>query len=62
VFFDELGPHRGSIDLWQYVARNSCQFVKGWGANLDKEKRVFKENLLARIAASAEANGLDEEG
>ncbi|XP_071680508.1 uncharacterized protein [Lolium perenne] len=48
-----------------YVSRNSRQFLKGWGANLGKEKRDFRTNLLRQVEdldRVADANGLDEEG
>jgi hypothetical protein len=41
------------------------QFLKGWGANLGKEARVAKANLLARILEldiKADSDGLDEDG
>ncbi|KAK1694372.1 hypothetical protein QYE76_011069 [Lolium multiflorum] len=59
-----LGLDRGSIDVWHRVARNSRQFLKGWGANLGKEKRLFKEGLLAQVAdldRRADSSGLDED-
>jgi hypothetical protein len=39
--------------------------LKGWGANLGKEKRDYKANLLAQVAAldrTANSTRLDEEG
>jgi hypothetical protein len=39
--------------------------LKGWGANHGKEKRDYKSNLLAQVAAldrTADSTGLDEEG
>jgi hypothetical protein len=47
------------------VAHNSRQFLKGWGANLGKEKRDLKEDLLRQVAeldVAADAAGLDEDG
>jgi hypothetical protein len=47
------------------VARNLWQFLKGWGANLGKEKRLFKENLLNQVEEldrQADGTGLDKEG
>ncbi|XP_051221392.1 uncharacterized protein [Lolium perenne] len=64
-FISGLGPHRCYIELWQCVARNTRQFLKGWGANLGKEKRDFKENLLLQVTQLdrvADDTGLDEEG
>jgi hypothetical protein len=64
-FLLDFGPHRDCIDLWQCVARNLRQFLKGWGANLGKEKRLFKENLLSQVEEldrQADGAGLDEEG
>jgi hypothetical protein len=64
-FLLDFGPHRDCIDLWQCVARNLRQFLKGWGANLGKEKRLFKENLLTQVEEldrQADGTGLDEEG
>ncbi|XP_071680408.1 uncharacterized protein [Lolium perenne] len=64
-FIFDHGPHRCSVETWQYVSRNSRQFLKGWGANLGKEKRDFRTNLLRQLEEldrMADANGLDEEG
>ncbi|XP_071685047.1 uncharacterized protein [Lolium perenne] len=64
-FLSNYGPHMGSIDLWQFVARHARTFLKGWGANLGKERREFKANLLAQVAdldKLADQSGLDEEG
>jgi hypothetical protein len=64
-FLTEGGPHRGSIEAWQYMVGLTQRFLKGWGANLGKEKRDFRANLLARIEGLdlvADAGGLDEEG
>jgi hypothetical protein len=64
-FWEDLGPHRDSVDRWQCVSRNVRQFLKGWGANLGKVKRDFKANLLAQVAAldrAADSIGLDEDG
>jgi hypothetical protein len=63
-FLQDLGPHRDSVDLWQCVSRNVCQFLKGWGANLGKEKRECRANLLAQVVAldrATDSTGLDEE-
>jgi hypothetical protein len=46
-FLERPGQIRCSIDLWQVIARTLRQFLKGWGANLGKHKRVFRENLLS---------------
>jgi hypothetical protein len=54
-----------SIDAWQNIARCLRQFLKGWGANLGKERRVFREDLIRRIEQldlTADAGGLDDEG
>jgi hypothetical protein len=64
-FLTEQGPHRGSIDAWQCLAGLTKSFLKGWGANLGKEKRDFRANLLARVEGldqATDAGGLDEEG
>jgi hypothetical protein len=61
----DAGVHRSSIDLWQHIARGLRQFLKGWGANLGRECRVFRESLVKRIQeldAKADSDGLDEEG
>jgi hypothetical protein len=47
---------RCCIDLWQSLARSSRQFLKGWGANLGKERKVFKANILSQIES------LDDKG
>jgi hypothetical protein len=41
-YLREGGPFRCCIDQWQLVARNTRQFLKGWGANLGKEKKGFQ--------------------
>nr|XP_051202041.1 uncharacterized protein LOC127315609 [Lolium perenne] len=64
-FISERGPHRCHIELWQCVAHNTRQFLKGWGSNLGKEKRDFRENLLLQVTELdrvADATGLDEDG
>ncbi|XP_071681181.1 uncharacterized protein [Lolium perenne] len=63
-FLLELGPHRDCIDLWQCVARNLRQFLKGWGTNLGKEKWLFKDLLsqVEELDRRADVAGLDEEG
>jgi hypothetical protein len=64
-FITKLGPHRCYIEHWQCVARNSRQFLKGWGANLGREKRDFCANLLLQVEdldRVADLSGLDEEG
>jgi hypothetical protein len=56
---------RGSIDWWHRQSTELRQFLKGWGANLGKEARVAKANLLARIQEldiEADNDGLDEDG
>jgi hypothetical protein len=58
-------PQRSSIDIWQPIARQLRQFLKGWGANLGKERRVYRDDLIKRIEQldlTADATGLDEEG
>jgi hypothetical protein len=65
LFLLDGGPFRCCIDQWQAVARNTRQFLKGWGANLGKERKVFKTNILAQIEALdrvADTLGLDEDG
>lgn len=64
-FLSNYGPHRGSIDLWQFVARHARTFLKGCGANLGRERREFKASLLAQLEdldKIADQSGLDEEG
>jgi exonuclease III len=61
----ERGPHRCSIEQWQCISRCLRQFLKGWGANLGKEKRDFRADLLRQVAeldSMADSSGLDEEG
>jgi hypothetical protein len=44
---------------------NTRQFLKGWGANLGKEKRDLKANLLRQVVVldkSADEGGLNEDG
>jgi hypothetical protein len=40
---------RSCIDLWQSVVCSSRQFLKGWGANLGKERKSFKAAILSQI-------------
>ncbi|XP_071678461.1 uncharacterized protein [Lolium perenne] len=64
-FIQARGAHRCCIDQWQCVARNTRQFLKGWGANLGKEKRDFRASLLLQVSELdkvADATGLDEDG
>ena len=61
----EGGPHRGSIEQWQFVSRGIRQFLRGWGANLGREKREFRLDLLRQVEeldAAADEDGLDDEG
>jgi hypothetical protein len=64
-FLSYFGPHKVSVEAWHCMARLTRQFLKGWGANLGKEKRDFRANLLAKIAdldRRADLSDLDEEG
>jgi hypothetical protein len=64
-FILDLGPHRCSVELWQCTSHHSRQFLKGWGANLGKERRDHKAGLLEQVAnldRQADGPGLDEEG
>jgi exonuclease III len=59
------GTQRSSIDLWQHITRGLRKFLKGWGANLGRERRLFREDLVNRIQeldAKTDADGLDEVG
>jgi hypothetical protein len=61
----ESVPGADSIDRWNRVSGGLRQFLKGWGANLGKEARDLKQDLLAQIQAldaQADTLGLDEEG
>lgn len=40
------GRYNCIIDKWQRLALGSRQFLKGWGANLGKERRIAKLHLL----------------
>jgi hypothetical protein len=40
------GPQRCSIDMWFCMARGLRKFLKGWGANLGKERREVRQGLL----------------
>jgi hypothetical protein len=47
------------------VACSSRQFLKGWGANLGKERKSFKAAILSQIESLdklADSTGLDEDG
>jgi hypothetical protein len=64
-YISDCGPHRCSVELWQCVSRNSRQFLKGRGANLGRDKRNFRANLLHQVEdldRVADANVLGEEG
>jgi hypothetical protein len=61
----QLTRSRGPEDWLHDQAYALRQFLKGWGANLGKDSRVFKANLLAKIQEldrMADGPGLDEEG
>jgi hypothetical protein len=56
---------QGPEDWWHTQTLALRQFLKGWGANLGKDSRVFKANLLAKIQELdrlADGPSLDEEG
>jgi hypothetical protein len=64
-FLSQGGPHTDSIDGWQWVARNSRQFLKGWGANLGSERKAVRANLLRQVEnldKLADDTDLAEEG
>jgi hypothetical protein len=64
-FLAEGGPHRCSIELCLCIAQGLRKFLKGWGNNLGKEKREFRQGLLQQVAAldaTADSSGLNEEG
>jgi hypothetical protein len=53
------------ITRWQRASAGLRQFLKGWGANLGRENRDLKADILARIQALdgvADGRGLDDEG
>ena len=55
---------RDPIDLWNQLSAGLRQYLKGWGANLGRDKRVQKTELLSKIQALdtvADSSGLDEE-
>ncbi|KAM0884187.1 hypothetical protein ACQ4PT_031139 [Festuca glaucescens] len=61
----EVGNCPDPIERWQRVSAGLRQFLKGWGANLGKENRDLKAELLARIQTldgRADSTGLDDEG
>jgi hypothetical protein len=50
---------------WQALSYNTRQFLKGWGANLGKEKKTFRANIVSEIESldeMADKVGLDEDG
>jgi hypothetical protein len=56
---------RGSVDWWHTQSSDIRQLLKGWGANLGKQARATKANLLSKIQeldALADGSGLDEDG
>jgi hypothetical protein len=56
---------RGSVDWWHSQSSDIRQLLKGWGANLGKQARATKANLLSKIQeldALADGSGLDEDG
>ncbi|KAK1615152.1 hypothetical protein QYE76_020669 [Lolium multiflorum] len=56
--------NNGNIN-WPRIRRNVRQFLKGWGANLGKERKVFRADLLTQIEGldrRADSDVLDEEG
>jgi endonuclease/exonuclease/phosphatase family metal-dependent hydrolase len=55
---------RGPIDWWHSQSTDIRQFLKGWSANLGKDSKDAKANLLARIQqldSLADGVGLDEQ-
>jgi hypothetical protein len=54
--------HKCSIDRWQGITRTTRQFLKGWGANLGKQRRALRVELLDQVAnldGIVDAAGLD---
>ena len=57
--------HVDPIATWHRLAAGLRQFLKGWGANLGREERDRKADLLSqiqRLDAQADSAGLNEEG
>ncbi|KAK1607529.1 hypothetical protein QYE76_031202 [Lolium multiflorum] len=53
------------IETWHRIAAGLRQFLRGWGANLGKEERDLKADILAQIRdldGIADRAGLDDEG
>jgi hypothetical protein len=58
------GRRRYPIDRWNIQYTRLHQFVKGWGANMGKQARETKAQILAQLQTldtQADASGLDEE-
>jgi hypothetical protein len=59
-----MGVWRDKIDQWNLQIVGLRRFLRGWGANLGKQNKVAKANLLAQIQEldrEADSAGLDEE-
>jgi exonuclease III len=48
-YLHELGPHWDNIDGWQCTARNLRQFLKGWGANLGRNRGFLGRTSWRRL-------------
>jgi hypothetical protein len=60
-----VSPSQDPIEVWHRVAVGLRQFLRGWGANLGKEERDLKADILAEIRSldnMADLSGLDDEG
>ena len=58
-------PTDDPIAIWHRISAGLRQFLKGWGANIGREDRDHKADVLAqiqRLDARADAHGLDDEG
>ena len=59
------GPTDDPITTWHRISAGLRQFLKGWGANIGREDRDRKADILAqiqRLDARADSRGLDDEG
>ncbi|KAK1660778.1 hypothetical protein QYE76_048937 [Lolium multiflorum] len=57
--------HRLAAEKNLENGKDKAKFLKGWGANLGKEKRDFRAELLRRVGeldSIADSTGLDDEG
>jgi hypothetical protein len=62
LLLGEASPGQDPIVVWHRVVAGLRHFLGGWGANLGKEERGLKDDILAQIRSldgMADLSGLD---